>query len=109
MARRKTGFDAYVERREKKSPTFAKELNDARREIEQVDAIVRALDEARVDVGMSKAELARAIGARPDALRRLFTADRANPTLETVARLCDALGFRLTVQPKDDTRGEATA
>lgn len=109
MARRKTGFDAYVERREEKSPRFARELKSACREIEQVDAIVRALDEARVDVGMSKAELARAIGARPDALRRLFTAKGANPTLQTVARLCDALGFRLTVQPKEDRRGEATA
>jgi hypothetical protein len=38
------------------------EYKRARHEIEQIDAVIRSLDEPRVDAGMSKAELARRVG-----------------------------------------------
>ncbi|WXB20221.1 helix-turn-helix transcriptional regulator [Pendulispora albinea] len=46
---------------------------------------------------MSKAELARAAGVRPEIIRRLFTAEEPNPTLETVVRVIAAVGCTLRV------------
>jgi len=42
--------------------------------IATVDAVIKALDEARTSEGLTKAELARAIGAEPATVRRLFAA-----------------------------------
>lgn len=41
-------------------------------------------DEARVQQGMTKAELARRAGMAPEAVRRLFTAEGPNPTAATL-------------------------
>ena len=41
------------------------EYERARREIEQIDAVIRSLDELRQDAGISKAELARRVGRNP--------------------------------------------
>ena len=60
---------------------------------------MRALDEARLLGGMTKAELARKIDARPEVVRRLFTTSTSNPTLETVLELASALGFHLELVP----------
>jgi len=53
------------------------EYERARSEIEQIDAVIRSLDELREDAGMSKAELARRVGRNPASIRRLFTAEQA--------------------------------
>ncbi len=57
--------------------------------------LVGRLDEARLELGVSKAELARAISAEPEIVRRLFTAESPNPTLRTVVRLANVLGYTL--------------
>ena len=57
---------------------FARRYAKARAEIDAVDRIVRALDEARIALGMSKADLARLISAKPEIVRRLFTSKGAN-------------------------------
>jgi hypothetical protein len=57
----KAGFDKFVEAR-MKDERFAAEHAKAKREILAVDQIVRALDAARGDLAMSKAELARQAG-----------------------------------------------
>lgn len=100
----KTGFDAWVKRRSRTSAEFRSGLKDARAHIDCVDDVVRALDSARVDVGLSKAELARAIGVMPESIRRLFTSEAANPSLDTVMKLADALGLQLTLSPKPRRR-----
>lgn len=70
--------------------------------VEALDAIVRALDEARVDLGMSKAEVARRLDMEPAALRRLLTSEDANPTLKTIAALADVVGLRLQLVENDE-------
>lgn len=67
------------------------------------DALIRTLDKARFLVGVSKAELARQIEARPEIVRRLFTATDSNPTLATVLKLVDALGFHLELVPNRES------
>ena len=79
-----TYHDRRLARRLKEDPEFRAEFERQRREIAQIDSIVRQLDELREQAGMSKAELARAIGKEPSSVRRFFTAD-INPELKTVA------------------------
>ena len=69
--------------------------------IRAVDRIVNALDAARVDLGVSKAEVARKLSMDPSALRRLLTSDDANPTLRTVAAIADAVGLQIKLVPKE--------
>jgi transcriptional regulator with XRE-family HTH domain len=66
--------------------------------IATIDAVINALDEARVSEGLSKAELARAIGAEPATVRRLFSTGAANPTLGTLAEVAAALGLRISIE-----------
>jgi len=95
----KTGFDRYVDTR-MNDPAFAEEYQRARAEIDGVDHLIRLLDDTRLSVSMPKAELARRIHAKPEIIRRLFTAKTANPTLTTVLKVADALGLALQVVPK---------
>lgn len=95
---RKTAFDRYVDE-ELKKPGTRTAYDRARTEIDAVDRIVRALDAARIDAGVSKADLARSISAKPEIVRRLFTSEGSNPTLATVAKLATALGWRLELIP----------
>lgn len=67
--------------------------------IATIDQLVNALDEAREAAHLSKAELARAIGAEPAVVRRLFSAGHVNPTLGTLAEVAAALGMRVTLEP----------
>ena len=88
-----------------KDPEFRAEFERQRREIAQIDAVVRQLDELREEAGMSKAELARAIGKEPSSIRRFFTAD-VNPELKTVAAVADVLGARVEVVAAKTSRAK---
>jgi len=81
-------------------PEFRDAYERATREIEQTDQIIRALDELRVDLGLSKAELARRINRNASSIRRLFTASSARPELPLIAAIADALGAEIRVVPK---------
>jgi len=98
-----TYHDRRLARRLKEDPEFRAESERQRREIAQIDSIVRQLDELREQAGMSKAELARAIGKEPSSVRRFFTAD-INPELKTVAAVADALGAEVKVVTSKRTR-----
>lgn len=88
-------------------PEFRAEFERQRREIAQIDAVVTQLDELREEAGISKAELARAIGKEPSSIRRFFTAD-VNPELKTVAAVADALGARVEVVVTKTNRAKRT-
>lgn len=108
MASTKTGFDKWAAKK-LKSPSFAKSYREARAQIDAVDTLVRALDQVREDSGISKAELARRIDAKPEIVRRLFTSDRANPTLQTVVEIAQALGLELRLVPAPKRRAATKA
>jgi DNA-binding phage protein len=80
-------------------PAFLREYITESVRIATVDTIINALDEARESALMSKAELARAIGAEPAVVRRLFSAGGSNPTLGTLAEVAAALGLRISLEP----------
>lgn len=91
-----TRHDLRLARRLKEDAEFRAEFKRQQRQIAQIDAVVQQLDELREEAGMSKAELARAIGKEPSSIRRLFTAD-VNPELKTVAAIADVLGAKVEV------------
>ena len=97
-ARPKTGFDAFVDA-QMKYREFASAYAEARTEIDAIDQVVRALDQARIDLGISKADLARRIDAKPEFIRRLFTTEEPNPTVSTIAKLAGVLGLRFALVP----------
>lgn len=100
MSRRpKTGFDRYFSARMKERE-FATEYETARREIDTIDELVRALDEAREHEGLTKADLAKRVGMSAEVVRRLFTADDPNPTFDTVIRIASALNCSLDLVPR---------
>ena len=104
MARRtKTGFDRYFDER-MKEPVFAAEYAKARAEIDAVDTLIRALDQARERSGMTKAGLARRIRAKPEIVRRLLTDAGGNPTMTTVLKVASALGCHLELVPNASGR-----
>lgn len=103
MPTRKTAFDRYVDE-QKKSPTFAAEYERVGAEILAVDDLIRLIDAERVDLGMSKADLARKVSTTPAAMRRLLTSGEANPTITTVLDVLAAVGLRLTLLPSSASK-----
>jgi ribosome-binding protein aMBF1 (putative translation factor) len=84
-------------------PEFRAAYDRATREVAQTDAVIRALDALRIDLGMSKAELARRVNRNASSVRRLFSAGQARPELPLIVALADALGAELRVVPRSQT------
>ena len=78
-------------------PEFLRDYVVESMRIATIDRLVNELDEAREAAGLSKAELARAIGAEPASIRRLFANGHSNPTLGTLAEVASALGMQVTL------------
>jgi transcriptional regulator with XRE-family HTH domain len=84
--------------RDLRDPEFLREYVAESVRIATIDRIVNELDAARESAGLTKAELARAIGSEPATVRRLFSADHVNPTLGTLAEVAAALGLRVVLE-----------
>lgn len=92
-----------------RDPEYRQAYERAGREIEQTDQVIRALDGLRIDLGISKAELARRIDRNASSIRRLFTARSARPELPLVAAIADALGAEVRIMPKPTTGEPSTS
>lgn len=97
--------DHHIRRRAERmqDPEFRAEYERTRRELAQVNDVMRALNALRIEAGVSKAQLARAIGRNDAVVRRLFTAE-VNPELRTVAALAAALGAEVRIMPRRRSR-----
>jgi transcriptional regulator with XRE-family HTH domain len=87
-------------------PEFLREYVAESIRIATIDRIVNELDTARAAVGLTKADLARAISAEPATVRRLFSSNHVNPTLGTLAEVAAALGMRVVLEPLDTSDRE---
>ena len=104
QAQQDTGYhDRRLSRRLKEDPEFRAEFERQRHEIAMIDAIVNQLDALREKQQMSKADLARAIGKNPAAIRRLLTVS-GNPELKTVVAMAQALGSEVKIVPRSRAR-----
>lgn len=88
---------------------LAAAYREARAEIDAVDALMRQLDEARKRKRLTKADLARRASTPKESVRRLLTAKRTNPTLQTVIRLARAVGLRVQFTSANNNSGHAGA
>lgn len=80
-------------------PEYARAFAAESVRIATIDSIINELAD-RVDAeGLSRADLARAIGADPSVVRRLLTAENVNPTLGTLSEVAAALGMKVTLAP----------
>ena len=103
-----TSFDQYLDK-QLEDEDFRHEYKLAQAQIAAVDEIVRRIDTARTDLGMSKADLARAMRVKPSAVRRLLTQQSPNPTIATLAKAAYAVGLEITVTPTTPDSGDRTA
>ena len=108
---RPTRTEQYFEERAASSPDYREAPEAARARIAAVDSVVRALDERRKLLGLSKAELARKAGMRPEVVRRLLGSGPTNPTLTTVISLASAMSLDVTIigpSPADHEQSDAS-
>ncbi|MFC4858672.1 helix-turn-helix domain-containing protein [Actinophytocola glycyrrhizae] len=92
-----------------KDPEFLRSYITESLRVSTIDQLVHDLDEARTDLGLSKADLARAISADPAVIRRLLTLGHRNPTVGTVAEVAAALGLKVALVPMTDEEREHLA
>lgn len=86
--------DYFDERRT--DAEYESEYQAASRRIAMFDDAIRALEERRQELGLSKADLARRADLPPAAVRRLLSQQHKNPTLTTLVAIADALCLRLS-------------
>jgi DNA-binding XRE family transcriptional regulator len=112
MAQLRTGAERYFAER-LNDPEYREAYERARERIDQVDSVIRILDARREELRLTKAELARRAGVKPEAIRRLFSAEKPNPTLTTLVALASVLDLELRPQPRSaasgSTRGRSGA
>lgn len=108
MAEAPAGFSEDLDR-DLQDATFRNQFLLESERIATIDRIVNQLDEIRQDLGMTKSELARAIGRTPESIRRLLTAKTVNPQLSLVAELASVLGYRVILQPMTAAEGREVA
>lgn len=101
----KTSFDRYFSER-MKDPAFSAAYTEARAGIDSVDAFMRSLELVRERAAVTKAELAKRTGTRPEAVRRLLTSKDVNPTLATVMSIARSLGYSLALVPAQQRPGK---
>lgn len=105
MAEPRTGAERYFAKR-LEDAEYRQAYTEARGRIEQIDSVIRAFDSRREELHLSKAELARRAGVKPEAIRRLLSAERPNPTLSTLVALASALDLEIMPKPR---RGSSTS
>ncbi len=93
-----TGAERYLARR-LEDPDYRQAYEAARERIEQIDSVIRAFDARREELHLTKAELARRAEVKPEAVRRLFSAESPNPTLATLVALAGALDLEIRPIP----------
>lgn len=81
-------------------PEFRGAYDDARARIDQIDSVIRTIEARREELGLSKAELARRAGMKPESIRRLLSAERPNPRLTTLVALAGPLELELLTKPR---------
>jgi DNA-binding phage protein len=103
MTDQRTGAERYLARR-MADPDYRAAYDAARARVDAIDALLRAIDERRIALKLSKAELARRAGIKEAAVRRLFSAERPNPTLGTIVALAGVLELEIRPEPRRPQR-----
>ena len=95
-----TGLHGRLHTEWLEDPEYQEAYQRAARQTAQIDAVINALDVLRIDLGVSKAELARRVGRNASSVRRLFTASGSRPELSLIVALADALDAEVRLVPR---------
>jgi DNA-binding phage protein len=106
MTTPRTAAERYLAER-LQDPEYRAAYESVRDRIARIDAMIRAFDARREELALTKAELARRAGIQPEAVRRLFSSERQNPTLTTVLALADALELDVVPVPRAVPTGKS--
>ncbi len=93
-----TFYEQYRDRR-LADPQFRSHYEQHRAEIDAVDRVVADVEARRMELGLTKADLARLVGRNPASVRRLLSGNLVNPTLATVSEIATVLGMEIVVKP----------
>ncbi len=93
-----TFYEQYRKER-LRDPEFKEHYERHRAEIDAIDSILSEIEKRRVALGLSKADLARLVGKKPESVRRLLSGRIANPTLTTVIEMTGVMGMEVSVKP----------
>jgi DNA-binding XRE family transcriptional regulator len=104
VAESRDGRWAQIRARKLAEPAAQERYDRTRRTVAAIRETLMRVDDERARAGLTKAELARRLGANPATMRRLLSSGQRNPTLKTVLEICDVLGLEVTVAPR---RGKA--
>ncbi len=92
------GYEQYRNQR-LADPDFRSHYELHRVGIDAADRIVADVEARRAELGLTKADLARLVGRRPESIRRLVSGGIVNPRLMTVSEMATVLGMEIIVQP----------
>ncbi|MGI5835644.1 MAG: helix-turn-helix transcriptional regulator [Chloroflexota bacterium] len=100
------GFDSLKDEL-LQTPSEKDEYERSVRTMTMIRKLLMAIDEERERRNMTKNELAELAGVHPQVIRRLFTSERANPTLKTVFSVLAALKIDLEFKTPEATAESA--
>ena len=107
MARTGRFWDRHNQRMQ--DPESARRFATELARIRAIDEVVNTLAEQIETLGLTKADVARAIGAESSTVRRLLSASTRNPTVGTVGEIAAAVGLKLVLVPmSEEERRETT-
>lgn len=72
-------------------PEYRQAYDESRERVDRADSVVRSLDSRREVLQLTKADVARRAGVKPETVRRLFSSESPNATLTTLVALATTL------------------
>ena len=79
-------------------PSFKASFEKKLAKVKSIAEVLRVIELVRERENIPKAELARRMERKPEAISRLLRGEGANPTLETLIDLVDAIGLELDIR-----------
>jgi DNA-binding phage protein len=81
-------------------PVFRAGFERKLAKVKSIADVLRVIEEVRERENIPKAEIARRMDRRPEAISRLLRGEGSNPTLDTLIDLVDAVGLELDIRIK---------
>lgn len=79
-------------------PAFKANFEKKLAKIKSIAEMLQVIEQVRKRESLPKAEIARRMNRKPEAISRLLRGEGANPTLDTLIDLVDAIGLELDIR-----------
>lgn len=90
-------FDEFLEG-QLADPSFRAGFEKKLAKVKSIAEVLRVIELVRERKNIPKAELARRMERKPEAISRLLRGEGSNPTLDTLIDLVDAIGLELDIR-----------